>query len=710
MSVQEHCVFTISDWSVDSLALSLTNGSTTYPLPAKVMAVLVYLARNHDRLVTRQELIDAIWDGNVYVGEKALNNAIWRIRQTLGRDADDAEFVKTTPKTGYQLLVAPTFVKPEESNGSGRVSAAPKYVFALIAVLVVLTMIVFITQRSPTHFVDETLVVVTQLPGRELYAAPSPDGTSFAFMHVSQQGSQDIYVQSLQESKAQPVLLSERGTSNFAPSWAPDSTHLAYIRIDDRRGACEIVVRDMQSETDDVIDECIDVNQRTLSWSPDGRWLVYRKPDPEFGPGLYLRAIDPSFATRGEINDRRISCTDCTLIDQEVSWSPDSRMLAVTRTRNRLSEEVYRFTLDEWTFRRLTFGESSIEGHTWDRHGDNLLFVSDKHSLNRRLWAINLRTKEKREIGYEGAGFPVYLPNYESILFYQRQARSYIAAIKIDGDDITSTFPSVVVQTSGSDRNPSYSPESGKLAYYSNISGHNEIWVANTDGTNRRQLTQTLTAAIDPSWSPDGQKIAFLSIDTDSESMQINIYNVRTKSFESIDSVRGNLGSPTWSRDGLSLVVPIWRGAAVDLWRVTIDGNQVTRVTVGGGEFGRESTDGKYLYYEKPGEAGLFRAPASGGPGTLIVDDLRRGGFGNWAITGPSTLVYSRVVGDHSQIVRFDLMTSDKKVLVRHPGRIVHSTGMLSYSEQAGLLFFTHMEPQQIDILMAPDPLAENQR
>ena len=114
MPVQEHVIFEVGGWTVDSLAHTLTNGSTEHQIPPKSLAVLVFLAQNHGRLVTRGELIDAVWEGNAYVGDNALNNAIWRIRQVLGRDAGGTEFVKTVPKSGYQLSPTPRFLKTDD--------------------------------------------------------------------------------------------------------------------------------------------------------------------------------------------------------------------------------------------------------------------------------------------------------------------------------------------------------------------------------------------------------------------------------------------------------------------------------------------------------------------------------------------------------------------------------------------------------------------
>ena len=52
-------------------------------LPAKAIQVLFLLMRNTQTTVTREELIQFVWNGNEYVGEKALTHAIWQLRKAL---------------------------------------------------------------------------------------------------------------------------------------------------------------------------------------------------------------------------------------------------------------------------------------------------------------------------------------------------------------------------------------------------------------------------------------------------------------------------------------------------------------------------------------------------------------------------------------------------------------------------------------------------
>ena len=81
-------------------------------LQPKFIEVLVYLAEQYPRIVPRQELIENVWKGNHYVGEKALTNAIWHLRKSLESSGQDP-YIETIRKTGYRLLVKPEAIATE---------------------------------------------------------------------------------------------------------------------------------------------------------------------------------------------------------------------------------------------------------------------------------------------------------------------------------------------------------------------------------------------------------------------------------------------------------------------------------------------------------------------------------------------------------------------------------------------------------------------
>jgi DNA-binding winged helix-turn-helix (wHTH) protein len=69
-------------------------------LTGKPLETLIYLARNHGRVVTREVLLDAIWSG-VYVTPNTLEHAIGEIRHVLADVKEKPQFIQTVSGIGY---------------------------------------------------------------------------------------------------------------------------------------------------------------------------------------------------------------------------------------------------------------------------------------------------------------------------------------------------------------------------------------------------------------------------------------------------------------------------------------------------------------------------------------------------------------------------------------------------------------------------------
>ncbi len=104
------------------------------------------------------------------------------------------------------------------------------------------------------------------------------------------------------------------------------------------------------------------------------------------------------------------------------------------------------------------------------------------------------------------------------------------------------------------DEHPSWSPDGTRIAYHS---GHNlfpgyAIWVINTDGTNKKKITEDPICALVPTWSPDGTKIAFTNYDNG----KCQIYYVNPDGTELTKVTKGpNDLYPQWMPDGTLLFV-----------------------------------------------------------------------------------------------------------------------------------------------------------
>ncbi|MEN8833878.1 winged helix-turn-helix domain-containing protein [Pacificibacter sp.] len=112
-------------------------------LEPKSMAVLHFLVERHGKVVSREELLDAVWPG-IHVGDDSLTAAIIKIRRALGDDARNPAYIETIPKRGYRLIPA-VEVSANAASGSseavgepGLVRSGHKILRVLTAVLAVL--------------------------------------------------------------------------------------------------------------------------------------------------------------------------------------------------------------------------------------------------------------------------------------------------------------------------------------------------------------------------------------------------------------------------------------------------------------------------------------------------------------------------------------------------------------------------------------------
>jgi predicted ATPase/DNA-binding winged helix-turn-helix (wHTH) protein len=92
-----------SSFSFDTRNECLRRGDQAITLTPKPFAVLRYLADHPGRLVTKQELLEAVWP-QTYVSEAVLKNCVLKLREALGDQARTPHFIETVHGRGYRLI------------------------------------------------------------------------------------------------------------------------------------------------------------------------------------------------------------------------------------------------------------------------------------------------------------------------------------------------------------------------------------------------------------------------------------------------------------------------------------------------------------------------------------------------------------------------------------------------------------------------------
>ncbi len=141
----------IGEWRVEPSLNRLTGFRTTIRIEPKLMDVLTVLADNAGRVVSKQELLDAVWSRE-HLAESVLTRAIAELRRVLRDDAHAPRYIETISKRGYRLIAIVTPI--DEHTGahtapSGAVHrpAATRWLLVAAAVLAAAAVLVWLLAR-----------------------------------------------------------------------------------------------------------------------------------------------------------------------------------------------------------------------------------------------------------------------------------------------------------------------------------------------------------------------------------------------------------------------------------------------------------------------------------------------------------------------------------------------------------------------------------
>lgn len=148
-----------------------------------------------------------------------------------------------------------------------------------------------------------------------------------------------------------------------------------------------------------------------------------------------------------------------------------------------------------------------------------------------------------------------------------------ICVIAPDGTGLTH-----LMQDDVNDEDPSWSPDGRRLAFASareSTTPTNQIFVMNSDGSGIRKLTTSTETSLEPRWSPDGNKLAFVR----EEHGNLEIFIMSSDGSEQVNLTKDPADDfdPAWSPDGTEIAFASTRGGAPEIYFMNPDGTNVTK-------------------------------------------------------------------------------------------------------------------------------------
>ncbi len=288
--------------------------------------------------------------------------------------------------------------------------------------------------------------------------------------------------------------------------------------------------------------------------------------------------------------------------------------------------------------------------------------------------------KKKQLLGYS---FPIRLRNlrataheisdliYEKITGIRGAFNTRIAYISVHGGkhrryvlqvaDTDGFNPQTVLESDQPLMSPSWSPDGQSLAYVSFENKRPEIFIQHLASARRSKVSGFKGLNSAPSWSPDGKQLALvLSKD---RSADIYIMTIASKKLRRLTRNRAIDTEPVWSKDGKSIIFTSDRSGSPQLYQVPVSGGRAQRITF----------EGRYNAAADISPDGKRIAMVYGDRGRYHIAELDRDN-GNLTVLTQNKLDESPSYSPNGQMVLYATTQGDKGVLymVSRDGRSQH--------------------------------------
>lgn len=599
----------------------------TVSIEPKVMQVVLLLARHAGRPVTRDRLMEIVWADTI-VTDDALTRCVSEARKVFGKDV-----LETIPRVGYLLAadVEPiqTGREPDDLAGDMPVSVSvarpkddtqqtpqqtPRHAhhptYAPVPArwrpvgLVVSAFVVAVTawiwwasvreadsgpaaQDGRTWTGVGPVVPATALQGREAMAAFSPDGTRLAYVHVPDSGAvSQLHV--AQPGGARPFVPYESGHARIlSPTWTPDGQDLLFVEV--AEDGCTVrTVPALGGAASDVMG----CSGRFVSMdlSPDGTRLALDGQETSDAP---VRIDIVALAT-GERT--RIPVGNPEHHDYAPRFSPDGTHILFSRSIGEGWLDLYQYELESGTTTRLTQHNAGIVGSDW--LGDDGRLVYSMGSMGSfSLMIFNPADGSSRPLG--PAGIRPAVDRTNGRLVFETFERDTDLVLQREG------APRPVCESTRHDHAPALLSSGDRIVFVSDRNGPQALYQCDlSSGEVSRIPHPAYDGVAVPSAGPDG-RLAFTAVQDGRA--HIAVIDAPGQEPRMVTSGAANNVYPQWSPDGNWLYFGSDRTGGMELWRIPPGGGEARQLTREGGLLGIPSADHAWLYFQRPGQVGLWR-------------------------------------------------------------------------------------------------------
>ena len=566
-------------------------------LPFKI---LVTLLERPGEVVTRQELQQALWGTETSVDfDHRLGNAVNKLREALGDQAEKPLFIETLTKRGFRFI-APVKLPQQPPGAESAESSWPvsramsvtrwQWIAAgttLISLLLGIAFLLRPDHRTPYRIAQVTYTghVFTNEVENGKFSSLASDGPRLYFSDMHD-GSSFLAVALVANGETSYLNLPPEIRAPLIGSLAPDGSRL--------------IVRSLlqqESEQPLWIVPTLGHNFRPVpnvlahdaTWMPDGQRLLVAS-------GNELEVVGSNDSAPYKL---------ATLPGQAfwLRWSPDGQRLRFTlRVPKTGTSELWEMTADGRNLHPLLPGWSRPASDccgSWTSDGKYYVFQSS-HNGRHNIWALPQRTWSAwRSVPQQITNGPL---SYESPGTSPDSDHIYFVGVDTKFELLHALPGSYVFVPLGQNLSRAsmaeYSHDGQWVAWLN--TADNSLWCSRTDGTKRIQLNTGLLRVFSVKWSSDNRRLAVMAQEPGMP-WKIYLVNAEGGPFTPAFNDDRNQADPSWSPDGQYIVFgrlpnSMDNSQPKALYLLNMQTHNVTVIPGSTGLFSpRLSPDGRYI-------------------------------------------------------------------------------------------------------------------
>lgn len=664
-------------------------------LEPKWMAVLCFLAQHQGNVVSKQDLMKAVWEDTVVV-EKVLTRAISKLRKAFRDDPKYPQVIETVSKSGYRMI-GDFHMANDREEGRTHWQNQRTILLTVFALLILALSFWHKPTRSISNY--PKISPLTSFHSWEYDPAISPDGKQLAFVwngvnkkdwniRTDNTYSWDIYLKDLETEELRHFT--DMKGSEGSPVWSSDGTHLIFYN--QRRDSATLYMKSWEGDKPARKLKTILADYPTLAWSNDGKWLAYNAKDSANG-SYHIHLL--SLVT---LESKQVTFSpEHTWGDYQPSFSNNGETLAFTQARSESLSDIFLLNLQNQELEQLTFHGANIFSHDWHDGGQSIIYSLNTNGRN-EIWQIDQANKNIVKLT-GGDGFSS--PRISGDKLVVEQWTSITDIWKLDlGEDTTAWKAESFIQSTAWDAHPSFSPDGTQLAFASNRSGSYEIWLSDRTGKEIQKLTNLKQGFCGtPHWSPDG-KILVFDWRTQGQS-DIYLIDLATGELKQVTKSEKDDIAPFFAKNSTEILFTSNRDGYWRIWKQGLQEEQampLSQENVYTLQYAQNSKSYFQSYHDK---AGIWQVFPEKDSIHLVIPNIEPADWCNWVVSENGIFFIQRMEGRNKDFIAYYNFETKETTNVYHPTfRIPNKDLSLAISPDGKTLLFGQVENTGCDLML----------